>query len=68
MGHRPQDYMVPFFPLVTVREGFSRSRDFGYVYDYFESTEISHDASTDLEPRKTAIIIVACVVFAVLFE
>ena len=45
MGHRPQDYIVPFFPLVTIREGFSFGRDLGYVYDYLESPEIPNAAA-----------------------
>ncbi|XP_076820370.1 tyrosinase-like [Clavelina lepadiformis] len=34
LGHRPQDFMVPFFPLVRNRMGFEDTQQLGYVYDY----------------------------------
>uniref|UniRef100_H2ZM84 Tyrosinase n=1 Tax=Ciona savignyi TaxID=51511 RepID=H2ZM84_CIOSA len=34
LGHRPNDFMVPFFPLVRNREGFANTFQLGYAYDY----------------------------------
>ena len=60
MGHRPQDYMVAFFPLVTIQEGFSYGRDLGYAYDYLDAPSIGifvpSDASTCLTPGEVAAI------------
>ena len=36
VGHRLGDYMVPFFPLVRNRKGFTPSDNLGYVYDYLD--------------------------------
>ena len=32
-GHQPDDFMVPFFPLSTNTDMFTRSRNFGYYCD-----------------------------------
>ena len=54
MGHRPQDYMVPFFPLVTIQDGFTKGRDLGYVFDYLDKPS---GAPSVLEPCKIAVIV-----------
>ena len=33
IGHQPDDFMVPFFPLSTNIDMFTRSRNFGYFCD-----------------------------------
>ena len=57
--------MVRFFPLATIREGFTYCGNLGYVYNHRESPEIPN-APTDLEPWKIAVITVACVAFVLL--
>nr|BAC76424.1 tyrosinase [Halocynthia roretzi] len=37
VGHRLHDFMVPFFPLVRQVDGFQRSEELGYRYDYIGS-------------------------------
>ena len=34
LGHRLQDFMVPFFPLVQNREGFEYATNLGYEYEH----------------------------------
>ena len=60
MGHRPQDYMVPFFPLVTIQDGFTKARDLGYVFDYLDNRSVP---SYGLEPWKIAVIALCVLLF-----
>nr|XP_026693053.1 tyrosinase-like isoform X1 [Ciona intestinalis] len=47
LGHRADDFMVPFFPLVRNRAGFATSTRLGYVYDYMVDDVINDVASGD---------------------
>ena len=39
-GHNRDDYMVPFFPLITAGEQYRVAEDWGYVYDKLIQPEI----------------------------
>jgi len=41
LGHRLQDFMVPFFPLIQNRAGFTSAINLGYTYDYIDGEESS---------------------------
>ncbi|XP_060679579.1 tyrosinase-like [Hemiscyllium ocellatum] len=53
-GHRPNDYMVPFLPLVRNIDYFTYTINFAYTYTnaaYTEEDKFSSAANLDLIPR-----------------
>ncbi|XP_064402552.1 L-dopachrome tautomerase-like [Halichondria panicea] len=47
IGHNLNDYMVPFFPLITPNEQYSTSENWGYRYDSLIQATLSDSAIPD---------------------
>ena len=48
-GHNHDDFMVPYFPLITAGEQYKLAEEWGYVYDSLISAGISDDAIKDCD-------------------
>ena len=52
-GHNRNDYMVPFFPLMTAGEQYKVAEEWGYVYDRLISASIPDDDIEDCNDVST---------------
>ena len=56
-GHQPDDFLVPFFPLITNTNMFTRSRNFGYFCDLPNITNSGASGERALYTTKTLLVI-----------
>ena len=56
-GHQPDDFLVPFFPLTTNTDVFTRSHNFGYFCDLPNINSHVTNSERPLYATKTLLVI-----------